>query len=299
MRHERTGSIEIPSRQYDRRMEHVLNVAVTTPQLNRMSALLAPVQQPFWGPRMLLAETAAIVHATEPTKTTCDTFGRWGSSAAEPHVMLDEDTFSALPQPLRAQLIRAQVGVRNLVPTVRAWRELPEARLQADGHRFVWWPSLIQGHESQALRAFVEDDAQASRHDEVPASVWSACESALPRARVLSGTFALGEDANCFSTVLAAADPGAASEEWVLREPFEDFLSTRTRPGGRDDEPGTVMVWRSADQLVQHACITLGQGWVLNKPNQCWHSPRSVLSVRQAIVQSRAPGRHMSRRRLI
>ncbi|TWP32857.1 hypothetical protein [Leekyejoonella antrihumi] len=280
-------------------MERVLNVTVTAPELHRMSALLAPAHQPFWGPKTLLAETGAVVHSTEPIKATCDTFGRWGSGAAEPHVMLDEETFFALSQLVRARLVRAQVGARDLVPTVRAWPELREVRLQADGHRFVWWPSLIQGHESQALRSYIEDGAKGSRHDEVPESVWSACESILPGARAIAGTFALGEDANCFSTVLAAADPVAVAEEWVQREPFEEFLSTRTRPGGRDDEPGTVMVWRSADQLVQHACITLGKGWVLNKPNQCWHSPRSVMSVRQAIVQSRAPGRRMSRRCLI
>lgn len=281
------------------RVERVFNVAVTAAELRRMSALLAPDRQPFWGPKTLLAETGAAVHSTEPAKTTCDTFGRWGSGAAEPHVMLDEETFLALPQPVRVRLIRAQVGARDLVPTVRAWPGLWEARIQADGHRFVWWPSLVQGRESEVRRTFMEDGVLASRHDEVPESVWSACESLLPGARAIAGTFALGEDANCFSTVLAAADPGAAAEEWVQREPFEDFLSTRTRPGGRDDEPGTVMVWRSADQLVQHACITLGQGWALNKPNQCWHSPRSVLSVRQAIVQSRAPGRRMSRHRLV
>lgn len=278
-------------------METALNVAVTAVQLRRMSALLAPPSQPFWGPEELLVETGATVLCTAPTKPICDTYGRWGARAAEPHVVLDADAFLALPQPVRARLVRAQVGARDLVPTVRAWGEFPEARSQADGHRFVWWPALVRGREGEALRRFVEDGARASRHDEVPESVWSGCRSVLPGARAIAGTFARGVDANCFSTVLMAVDP-LVGEGWLQREPFENFLSSRTRPGGRDDDPGTVLVWRSDDHLVQHACITLGQGWALNKPDQCWHSPRSVLSVRQTIFQSRAPGLHLSRQHL-
>lgn len=45
------------------------------------------------------------------------------------------------------------------------------------------------------------------------------------------------------------------------REPFEAFLQERTRPGGDDYQPGTLLLWRSANGQAQHAAVTLGDGW--------------------------------------
>lgn len=274
-----------------------LDIELSADDVQRMTALVAPVQQPFWGSGELLRATGARLRTTPPAKTLRDTYGLW--SADEPHVLLDESAFLALPKSLRARLVRAQVlGGRDLVPTVRAWPDVDGARLQADGHRFVWWPSLVEGREAEVVTAFLEDGQRRSRHREVPESVWAGCADLLPGARSLAGTFSLGEDANCFSTVLAAAGIAEAREQWVQREPFEDFLAERTRRGGHDDDPGTVLVWRSADGLVQHAGVTLGGGWALNKRSQSWHAPRAVLGVREAVLASRAPGLRLSRRRL-
>ncbi|MDL2344136.1 hypothetical protein QOL99_08220 [Deinococcus sp. MIMF12] len=81
----------------------------------------------------------------------------------------------------------------------------------------------------------------------------------------------------------------------MQRDPFEAFLAERTRPGGRDDQPGTVLVWRNAAGAVEHAAVTLGGGWALHKPSQTWRSARVVLPVRDLIRGSRTPGWRLSR----
>jgi hypothetical protein len=85
----------------------------------------------------------------------------------------------------------------------------------------------------------------------------------------------------------------------MQREPFEAWLASSTAAGGRDTDAGTVLVWRGRDGLVQHAAITLGGGWVLNKRSQCWHAPRVALTVAEVIASSRTAVWHLTRRRLI
>lgn len=135
------------------------------------------------------------------------------------------------------------------MPSVRAWADVvgDEAREQADGHRFVWWRSLLGGREEQVLQDYIEDGRLPSRHDQVPEDVWDAAARRLPGARRHAGTFPPGSGPNCFGTVMAAAGIVGADAVWMLREPFERWLAEKTRPGGDDDEPGTVLVWRSPD----------------------------------------------------
>jgi cell wall-associated NlpC family hydrolase len=97
---------------------------------------------------------------------------------------------------------------------------------------------------------------------------------------------------------MGAAGVSHAADTWMQREPFEEWLSDVTEPGGRDDDPGTVLVWRSAAGVVQHAAVTLGDGWALHKPSQGWMSPVKVLAVRDAIRSARAPDRRLVRRTL-
>ncbi|WP_147363398.1 hypothetical protein [Deinococcus sp. RM] len=84
----------------------------------------------------------------------------------------------------------------------------------------------------------------------------------------------------------------------MQREPFEAFLHARTRPGGRDDQAGTVLLWRSRDGLTQHAAVTLGGGWALHKAAQTWWTPRVVLPTPRLIRVSRSVGWWLSRRQL-
>jgi hypothetical protein len=80
---------------------------------------------------------------------------------------------------------------------------------------------------------------------------------------------------------------------WMQREPLEQRLAEKTRPNGNDAAPGTVLVWRSPDGLVQHAAVT--HGWVLHKPSQGWMSPNKVLIVAECEGSSRETGRRLER----
>ncbi len=231
-----------------------------------------------------------------------DTFQVYGVPDGLRLAWLDEARFLHLPRDRRAALVRAQrTHDRELVPSVRAWAPLlgDRVRGQADGHRFVWWPSLLADHRARVLTEFVEEGRRASRHDEVPQDVWDAASAALPAARRIAGTFPEKSGPNCFGAVMAAAGVASAATVWMQREPFEHWLSTRTRPGGHAHDLGTVLVWRSPDGRVQHAAVALGGGWVLHKPSQGWMSPTKVLRAEETRASARARGRVLERRHLV
>jgi cell wall-associated NlpC family hydrolase len=94
---------------------------------------------------------------------------------------------------------------------------------------------------------------------------------------------------------MAAAGVAGADEVWMLREPFEEWLAAGARRGGRDEHPGTVLVWRSSDSQVQHAAVTLGDGYALHKPSQGWQSPTKVLTTQEVKLSARARGLRLHR----
>ncbi len=273
-----------------------LNIEVSPELLARWVGWFAPGSQPF----LVDDELAdAVGEPSDPAPLTAeliDTFELYGIPDGQFLIWFSESDFVRLPRRRRAALVRAQRRFgRGVVPSVRSCAFLGDAaREQADGHRFVWWSSLLDGNEEQVLTGYIEEGRRPSRHDEVPAEVWHAADM-LPAARRLAGTFAASSGPNCFGTVMAAAGVAGADQVWMQREPFEQWLSERTRPGGRDDEPGTVLVWRSPDGLVQHAAVTLGAEWALHKPSQGWMSPTKVLTVPEAKRSSRDTGRHLHR----
>ena len=280
----------------------LLGIDVPDDLIERWRGYLAPEWQP------LFVEPTDEVEAPSPppsvslTDDLRDTFKTWRMKGSKHHVWLDEDAFMSLPRAVRARLVRAQVERnRGAVPTVKRWRALFGAttlREQADGHRFVWWPRLLDLHAREVLTDHVVDRQPASRHREVKASAWRRCEGILPGAHELAGTFPQSSGPNCFGTTLAAAghsDPVT----WVVQEPFEEFLSTSCAPGGSDEDPGTVFVWRGTDGLPVHSAVTLGDGWALEKPAQTWWTPRVVLGVRDLIKANRWPGQRLERHRIV
>lgn len=276
-----------------------LGIDVPPELLSRWASWFAPATQPFLVPAdSPLAALGAAVAPGELPMEAQDTFALWSLPDGTVCRLLDVDEFGALPGEIRAELVRTQHRLgRWQVPSVRAW---PSLRLrgtadQADGHRFVWWPSLLEGVAREAIVPFVEEGRRPSRHRELDERVWTGCAGLLPRARAIVGRFPLSSGPNCFGTVLGAAGVEGASSTWVQREPFESWLRETTVPGGRDGDPGTVLVWRSPDGLVQHAAVTLGGGWALHKPSQGWMSPVKVLTVGEVMLSSRAAGRRLSR----
>ena len=289
----------------------VLNVDVPDDLSARWQGLLAPVWQPFFVEPDEGFVTPSTAPAIPPWKVggwhtlsddLRDTFKAWRVRGARPVVWFDEESFLALPRPGRARLVRSQVDRRRgAVPTVRRWAghfDVSALRSQADGHRFVWWPSLLAQNPEPVLVELVLDGQLPSRHDEVGASTWEWSRDLLPHARELAGTFPASSGPNCFGTVLAAAGAAGATD-WVVQEPFDQWLRTSCARGGDDDHVGTVLVWRDRDGLPVHAAVTLGDGWALEKPAQTWWAVRGVHDVRDLIKFNRAWGQRLERHQIV
>lgn len=278
----------------------VLGIEVAAPLMARWRRWLAPDPQPFF----LSTSDPDIPGSVEGEMTpeSRDTFRAYSMDRGLNIVWLNERSFSALPKDTRARLVRSQVDHRRgAVPSIHRWKDLLDPRVlrsQADGHRFVWWPSLLTNDDGSILERVVSEGRRTSRHREVRDATWSRCADVLPGVRALAGTFPIASGPNCFGTVMAACGDAQAADAWMLRDPFEEWLADRTQPGGDDDSPGTVLVWRDADGLAQHAAVTIGDGWAFEKPSQDWHSPRVVLPVNELIMANRTRGQRLQRRKL-
>lgn len=275
---------------------------------DRWPAWLAPPVQPFfvedrrsWPPGTTPADPI-------PAELR-DTYAAWRVDRSLEVLWLDEDAFHAMPRTQRAALVRAQVGHgRGAVPTVARWSDLIDdatVRAQADGRRFVWWPSLVDSAAGAIVDRVVRSspdgrapDAPPSRHTEVTSATWRRAEGVLPDARRLAGSFPTGSVTNCFGTVLAGAGVSGAEQESVEQAPFESWLAGACRPGGRDEDSGTVLVWRDREGLPVHAAVTIGDGWALEKASQEWWTPRAVRTVTDVIRTTRSPGQRLERHRL-
>ncbi|MEQ7123678.1 hypothetical protein ABN034_04075 [Actinopolymorpha sp. B11F2] len=271
----------------------VLGIEVETSLVRRWAGWLAPACQPFF---LTAAEAAELGltsegRADDLSPELRDTYEVWNLAKDLETVWFDEGAFRAQPRDVRARLVRTQARHgRGAVPSVSDWTDILDARVlreQADGHRFVWWPTLVEPHLDDVLQRVASEWQLPCQRRSVPEEIWRAASSILPRARELSGTFARGSRGssfargsatNCFATVMAAAGAPNADDE-----PFEAWLAANCAVGGSDDLPGTVLVWRDADGNNTHAAVTLGGGWVLQKPGQEWLSAHQVLTVGDVI----------------
>jgi hypothetical protein len=279
----------------------ILGIKVGDDLVARWSSWFAPDPQPF-----LVDRSSSLAALGDPLLGTLDpqlrdTYEVYALGVDTRWRVISNSEFSALSRDTRAALVRGQRSLgRSLVPSVRSWPSLKGRgiRSQADGHRFVWWPSLFNGNEEAVLSAYVEFGRHPSRHADVTAAVWRHAAFVLPGALEIAGTFPRRSGPNCFGTVMAAAGVTGAAEVWMQQDAFESWLAESTRPGGNDKEPGTVLVWHSPKGLAQHAAITLGGGWALHKPSQGWMSPTKVLTVTDVMRSARTRGRRLTRRSL-
>lgn len=149
---------------------------------------------------------------------------------------------------------------------------------------FVWWPSTwwalsAEGRRVVVLR-FVQQDRLLDCSGEVSEARWADVARVLPRARELSGTFAWQSGANCLGTVVAAFGVSGAENVWLHGGPFDRWLTGAgfAESGAQDAAAlGSVLVWRDTAGVAQHAAVSLGGGWVLQKDAQGWFAPRQVL----------------------
>ena len=269
---------------------------------------LAPDVQPFY-----VQSARPWTRLRSPTGTLTPelqhTYKAWRIDRSLELVWLDEATFSGLPRSERTALVRMQLKHgRGAVPSVHRWSDVLDPgtlRSQADGRRFVFWPSLAASNPgavvSRVVRAAPDGEAPASLpscHREVAPAVWNRCDAVLPDARRIAGSFPPSSGPNCFATVMAAAGVEGAEHECVLQAPFLAWLASACRPGGRDDDPGIVLVWRDADGEPVHAAVTIGEGWVLEKASAEWWTPRAVRRSRDVIRAARARGQRLERHRI-
>ena len=271
----------------------VLNIRVPESLAGRWRAWLAPERQPFFlaaaqGERLGLP----LVPRAEAglTDVERDTFTVWAIPRDVDQVAwLSQRDWDELAPAVRRELLRLQVWYgRGNVPVGRHYAEVLPG---LPAGRFLWRPEHLR---PEVLARVVTADGRPCQRAQVPRSVWHEAAQVLPRVREMAGTFSTGVG-NCFGAVMGAAGLPDAENQWVVREPFEDFLQERAVPGGRDDAPGTLLVWRSADGLVQHAAVTLGGGWAFQKAAQTWWTPRVVLPVRELIKANRTPGQRLHR----
>jgi hypothetical protein len=280
----------------------VLGIDVPDELLVIWRRVLAPEWQPFFVERPEEWPAPRPPAGVALTAELRDTYTVWRLRRAAPVVWFDEASFLAMPRAERARLVRSQVEIgRGAVPTVRRWQTTfagSMLREQADGHRFVWWPSLLERHAGVVLADHVQDGQPASRHREIARETWRRCRAVLPNARSLAGSFATSATANCFGTTLAAAGD-ADGDERILQDRFDAFLAARCAPGGDDGDPGTVLVWRDRSGQPCHSAVTIGDGWAFEKPSQTWWTPRVALAVGQLIRVNRAAGLRLERHRIM
>jgi hypothetical protein len=272
-------------------MTAALGIEVPLDLLDRWRAWFAPRLQPFNTSR-LGEDAAGIGQPAAPTLSLRDTFHVYSD---ENWTWLEEPEFADLHLSTKRALLhgRAATGrVRDLPPSDRDL-----AKSCRVGSRVVWWPALLRKVGDQPLLDYVENGLPPSRHREVTSAIWDSVGRLLPGAAGLAGRFPASSGPNCFASVLAAAGAGAASE-WTQRQPFEEWLATRTKAvrGTQHDQlPGVVLVWRNHDGLAEHAAITIGEGYTLNKPSQGWFSPHLVWTVKETIAASRYRGARLNR----
>lgn len=233
-----------------------------------------------------------------------DTFTTYNVAPHLPWVMwLTFEAFMCLDRAERLNLLREQrdfgrAGVTHLdeVADLLELRDLSApAAFATDGY-FVWWPQLWEllpaTGQQRVLQRFVETDRPpCQRHDLAP-DHWGRITTLLPGARDLAGSFLPESGGNCLSTVMATFGAPAVAERWVHPGPFERWLERFTllpesaaQDRSKVDGLGKVLVWRDEGARVQHAAVSLGEGFVLHKEAQSWYAPRQVVGLDEALIR--------------
>jgi len=268
-----------------------LGIRVVPDLLDRWREWFAPQLQPFSTSR-LDGDATGIGRLAEPTLSLRDTFHVYSD---DNWTWLEEREFVALDLRTKRALLHGRAATGKVRDVPDGARHLIES--QRVDSRIVWWPHLLRRIGDQPMLSYVENGLPPSRHRDVTSATWKRAGRVLPGAADLAGKFPASSGPNCFSNVLAAAGLGDGSE-WTQREPFEDWLATHAEPvhgTKRDHLPGVVLVWRNHDGLAEHASVTIGGGYTVNKPSQGWFSPRLVWTVNETISASRYKGATLSR----
>lgn len=266
-------------------MKEVLNIPVTSALIRAWEGHFAPAVQPFylsedWVPRLpeLALWRREELQPTHLPLSVRDTLNLHDVDPAATWVaLLDEDTFGDLPFDTRCQLLEAQLAFRRGGVQVR----------KETGELYAWWPGVWHALTPEArwkrLKAFLETDRLACLRTELPSDRRAALRARFPAMEPLLGTYAAESGANCFTSVMAACGVPGVTDIWMHAPPFLRWLERAAVLSGTLDAEGTVLVWRDAAGVTQHAALALGEGWLFHKEAQAWFAPRQVVRLQDAL----------------
>ena len=215
---------------------------------------------------------------------------------------LTYEAFSGLDDALKRDLLTEQrtFGRGGVVQFDQIAEQLASCKLESrtiDG-LFVWWPELWallgETEKHNVLRAFVEADRFPCERSELTTDDWQRIDKRVPSAHALAGSFLPKSGGNCFATVMAAFGADAVAEVWVHPEPFMrwlEFTAFGTASASTLPELGDVLVWFDENAHVQHAAVSLGEGFVLHKEAQSWYVPRQVMKLGDTLTRWQDAGR--------
>ena len=279
----------------------LLNCQVDEATLRAWKGHFAPMVQPFFARRRLPLPATLGANWLESNsartalnKSQHDTFATYEVSSTARHLLLlDEHAFSLLNPEVRAGLVQEQIAVnRGSVYSVEAYAdlldpiELEAVAAGAAGGLFVWWPGLFatlsSSNQARVLARFVSDDRPPCRRGELTADQRERMHQNLPGVPARAGTFAADSGPNCLGAVI-----GAFTGEFVStrteRDTFMAWLDQRRPRQGDAPDMGTVLLWHDEQNTLQHAAISLGDGYAFHKEAQTWWSPWQIVRLSEVV----------------
>lgn len=279
----------------------ILNCRIDNATLTAWKEHFAPTAQPFFvrrqfplpsrsGSRWL--DSSAVREAL--SLSAHDTFATYEVASDARHLLLlDEGAFESLPPELRAELLHEQLAVgRGGVVQVHdltehlTRSEIDRVTAAASDGLVVWWPSLFatlsDATQARLLADFASDDRPPCRRAELSPEHWRRALRAISGIPSRAGTFHPDSGPNCFGAVIEAFT-GRHITRRTERYEFETWLGARVAGPGAAEELGTVLLWRDDHNALQHAAVSLGDGYAFHKEAQTWWSPWQVVRLTEVI----------------
>lgn len=278
----------------------ILNCRIDNATLTAWKEHFAPTAQPFFvrrqfplpsrsGSRWL--DSSAVREAL--SLSAHDTFATYEVASDARHLLLlDEGAFEAMPPELRAGLLHGQleVGRGGVYPMQDLTEhltgsEIDQVSTATSGGLVVWWPDLFaalsEATQARLLAVFASDYRPPCRAELSPRH-WRQALRALPGILSRAGTFHPDSGPNCFGAIIEAFK-GQHIQRRTERNEFETWLRARVAKPGVTDELGTVLLWRDDHDALQHAAVSLGDGYAFHKEAQTWWSPWQVVRLTEVI----------------
>lgn len=210
-------------------------------------------------------------------------------------IVANADWLSNLPSPIRKQLLELQLemttGLTIPLSILETVDWIPEEFIVtrnrnsnaffnhptvADEQQFVLlraglWQSLPQEIQTNIVTAYakgVDDWESYAIPDDMPLHL-----------KAFANQFTTIAGSNCLAATLYAMNEESwILEEWVHPETFLTILAQYEYVLVQDDmQNGDVITWVNANQVVQHASYSIGNGLYFNKSGQSFFEPWKIV----------------------